>query len=158
MKRLSVVSIIVSSAILFSSCSSTRTPETVAKEWLNAVLGNGGNVSELTCANLQGPIEESLKLGNMDEDSYGFISPILIASGFKLAECRGEGSKYKTSNIKFVTLSEEGDKAHVEVTGELTLTCASKGAAVDTWPFDKEQVWTMVKEDGIWKFCDTKEP
>ena len=120
------------------ACQPPESPARGAQEWTEAQWKMDGNKSlERTCAAEQ---ENMQMMGNLT------AAATILAQQY----IGQQDIKVDTSNLRYETFSESGSNAQVQVRGIVSTAILS---FVQTQQID--DTYTMVFEDGKWKWCGT---
>lgn len=121
--------------IALVSCGIGDSPEKAAQEWIEALVSMDGNtLMARTCAAQQGYVQEA-----------GLWYSLIGMFGQSFT---GQQAEVDLSDLNFKTVKRSGDTAQVRVTGEMrvAILAVAQSQYVD-------EVWTMVREEGKWKWC-----
>jgi hypothetical protein len=114
-------------------------PAQGAKAWIDGAVNLDGNQTlKYTCLAQR----ESLKNATLWTSAFSSIGKL-----FTSQEMKGD-----TSDLKFETISQNGDRAEVRVRGELRVALAG---LADAQQLDED--WLMVFENDTWRWCGTAE-
>ncbi|HFQ92468.1 MAG TPA: DUF4878 domain-containing protein [Anaerolineae bacterium] len=136
MKILRWFILFVGLSFVLSACSGNA-PAKAAREWLTALnTGDGVTALKLTCRQYQEEVQNTSLL----TAGIGMLG--------SMAGVDAQSAEVDLSDVKFETVSKNGDTAVVQVKGEMIV--GLMGAAI---PQQINMSFTMVKEDGDWKWC-----
>lgn len=133
-KRIVYVVLFLLATTLLTSCAAT--PERSAKKWFDATMNLDGNtVLELTCD----AEKENVQMAGLWTSAFALLPQLF---GLNM-ESQGD-----VSDIKFTTVSNDGNTAYVRVHGVVR---AAVLAFAQEYPVD--ETWRMVYENDKWKWC-----
>jgi len=135
MKPLRAVVTIVIAASILTACGIGDSPKKAAREWLDALVNMDGNtLMDRTCTEQKEAMQEA-----------GLWVSVVGILGQSFT---GQQIEADISDVRFETVSRNGDTARVRVTGEIRVAILAFAHAQQ---MDEE--WQMVREDGEWKWC-----
>lgn len=140
MRSISKFILVLTIVGLLTGCGITETepgPEEGAREWIDAIVNLDGNkMLKHTCLAQR----ENVQQTSIWSSAFAVLGQMLTGGATQI-----EGD---ISDLKFETISRNGDQAELRVYGELRVAVLGSAQAHQV-----DERWQMVRENDTWRWC-----